>query len=240
MENASHTTTRKGIPSTSPETALATEGEKNTNLATNNAETTNLHNELVDLLGISIVTYGSGNEEGLCKELQFSLVDNSKLNVVYLFNRSMKRFVSLIEGLQVIMEYLVNISKRCAFWSLNEDILKITILTTSTPYPSKKIHRIRACTHQRPQRKHVQYAVSTGDQYAVLEIWPEVMRMVVVVVGEDEDVGGLNKMIKLEEELVVLGGNGYSQKDKNKAKTEQNQARDWKERGKPKPKAYAS
>ncbi|GJT50718.1 hypothetical protein Tco_0976875 [Tanacetum coccineum] len=35
-------------------------------------------------------------------------------------------------------------------------------------------------------------------------------------------------------------GNGYQQKDKNKAKTGQNRARDWKERGKPKPKAYAS
>ncbi|GJV17822.1 protein CHUP1, chloroplastic [Tanacetum coccineum] len=33
----------------------------------------------------------------------------------------------------VIMKYLVNISKRCAFWSLNEDILKITILTTNMP-----------------------------------------------------------------------------------------------------------
>ncbi|GJU40018.1 putative ribonuclease H-like domain-containing protein [Tanacetum coccineum] len=39
----------------------------------------------------------------------------------------------------VIMEYLVNISKRRAFWSLNKDILKITILITNTPYPSKKI-----------------------------------------------------------------------------------------------------
>ncbi|GJU77380.1 hypothetical protein Tco_1274450, partial [Tanacetum coccineum] len=39
----------------------------------------------------------------------------------------------------IIMEYLVNISKRRAFWSLNEDILKITILTTNTPYPSRKI-----------------------------------------------------------------------------------------------------
>ncbi|GJY68914.1 hypothetical protein Tco_0471896, partial [Tanacetum coccineum] len=29
-------------------------------------------------------------------------------------------------------------------------------------------------------------------------------------------------------------------KDKNKAKTRQNRARDWKERGNPKPKAYAS
>ncbi|GKD46168.1 hypothetical protein Tco_1270813 [Tanacetum coccineum] len=70
----------------------------------------------------------------------------------------------------LITEYLVNISKRRAFWSLNEDILKITILTTNTPYPSRKIRCIRACTHQRPQRKQVQYAVSSKAQYAVLEI----------------------------------------------------------------------
>ncbi|GKA92274.1 hypothetical protein Tco_0814199 [Tanacetum coccineum] len=69
----------------------------------------------------------------------------------------------------VIMEYLVNISKRRAFWSLNKDIMKITILT-NTSYPSRKIRRICACTHQRPQRKHDQYAVSREDQYAVLEI----------------------------------------------------------------------
>ncbi|GJX81638.1 retrotransposon protein, putative, ty1-copia subclass [Tanacetum coccineum] len=55
----------------------------------------------------------------------------------------------------VIMEYLVNISKRRAFWSLNEDILKITILKTNTP--SRKIWRIRACTHQRPQWNEAQY-----------------------------------------------------------------------------------
>ncbi|GJV26815.1 hypothetical protein Tco_1383263 [Tanacetum coccineum] len=60
-----------------------------------------------------------------------------------------------------------------AFWSLNEDILKITILKTNTLYPSRKIRRIRACTHQRPQRNKAQYAVSREDQYAVLEIWNE-------------------------------------------------------------------
>ncbi|GJZ52315.1 hypothetical protein Tco_0606830 [Tanacetum coccineum] len=54
------------------------------------------------------------------------------------------------------------ISKRRAFWSLNEDILKITILKTNTPYPSRKIRRIRVCTHQRPQRNKDQYAVSKG------------------------------------------------------------------------------
>ncbi|GJW24182.1 hypothetical protein Tco_0605591 [Tanacetum coccineum] len=57
-----------------------------------------------------------------------------------------------------------------AFWSSNEDIMKITILTTNMPYPSRKIQHIRACTHQRPQRKQVQYAVSSEDQYTVLEI----------------------------------------------------------------------
>ncbi|GJU57188.1 hypothetical protein Tco_1234954 [Tanacetum coccineum] len=34
------------------------------------------------------------------------------------------------------------------------------ILTTNTPYPSRKIRRIRACTYQRPQRKQAQYTVS--------------------------------------------------------------------------------
>ncbi|GJT85221.1 hypothetical protein Tco_1066938 [Tanacetum coccineum] len=73
-------------------------------------------------------------------------------------------------GAKIIMEYLVNINKRRAFWSLNEDILKNIVLTTNTPYPSKKIRHIRDCTHQRPRRKYDQYAVSSEDQYAVLEI----------------------------------------------------------------------
>ncbi|GJR51911.1 retrovirus-related pol polyprotein from transposon TNT 1-94 [Tanacetum coccineum] len=71
----------------------------------------------------------------------------------------------------VIMEYLVNISKRRVFWNLNEDILKITILKTNTPYPSRKIWRIHSCTHQRPQRKQDQYAVSRRSQYATLKIY---------------------------------------------------------------------
>ncbi|GJX35076.1 hypothetical protein Tco_0246633 [Tanacetum coccineum] len=65
---------------------------------------------------------------------------------------------------------LYNKAKGRAFSSLNEDILKITILKTNTPYPSRKIRRIRACTHQRAQRKEDQYAVSRKSQYAVLKI----------------------------------------------------------------------
>ncbi|GKA52956.1 hypothetical protein Tco_0746271 [Tanacetum coccineum] len=85
-------------------------------------------------------------------------------------NVSDEGYPKSVKESRVITEYLVNISKRRAFWSLNEDILKITILTTNTPYSSRKIRRIRACTHQRPQRKLDQYAVSSEDQYAVLEI----------------------------------------------------------------------
>ncbi|GJT64016.1 hypothetical protein Tco_1015496 [Tanacetum coccineum] len=48
---------------------------------------------------------------------------------------------------------------------------EITILKTNTPYPSRKIRRIRACTHQRPQRNKDQYAVSRENQYAVFKIW---------------------------------------------------------------------
>ncbi|GKA79857.1 hypothetical protein Tco_0786453 [Tanacetum coccineum] len=70
----------------------------------------------------------------------------------------------------------MNISKRRAFWSLNEDILKITILRTNTPYLSRKIRCICARTHQRPQRKHDQYAISREDQYAVLEISKVVLK----------------------------------------------------------------
>ncbi|GJW84966.1 hypothetical protein Tco_0158111 [Tanacetum coccineum] len=45
------------------------------------------------------------------------------------------------------------------------------IMTTNTPYPSRKIQHIRDCTHQIPQRKEDQYAVSREDQYAILDIW---------------------------------------------------------------------
>nr|GEV04388.1 reverse transcriptase domain-containing protein [Tanacetum cinerariifolium] len=36
------------------------------------------------------------------------------------------------------------------------------VLPTNTPYPSRKIQRIRACTLQRPRRTQAQYAISSG------------------------------------------------------------------------------
>ncbi|GKE35195.1 hypothetical protein Tco_1454517 [Tanacetum coccineum] len=71
----------------------------------------------------------------------------------------------------IIKEYLVKVNERHAFWSLNEDILKINDSDYQYAVFIKKIRRIRACTHQRPRRKQDQYAVSREDQYAVLEIY---------------------------------------------------------------------
>ncbi|GKA19507.1 hypothetical protein Tco_0699422 [Tanacetum coccineum] len=46
---------------------------------------------------------------------------------------------------------------------------------------------------------------------------------------------GFSVMNELHESVVYVIGNGYSLKDKNKAKTEQNRAREWKERERSKP-----
>ncbi|GJS34984.1 hypothetical protein Tco_0533366 [Tanacetum coccineum] len=47
IKNASHTAKGKGVPSVGPTTPSPAEGEKNTNPATKDAETRNLHNELM-------------------------------------------------------------------------------------------------------------------------------------------------------------------------------------------------
>ncbi|GJW27252.1 hypothetical protein Tco_0041063 [Tanacetum coccineum] len=113
-------------------------------------------------------------EKGLPKKAPTSQVLAIQGGRIHIPTRNCKqlrgRVKQKVRARIIIMEYLVNISKRRAFWSLNKDILKITILTTNTPYPSRKIWRIRAYTHQRPQRKQVQYAISSEDQYAVLEV----------------------------------------------------------------------
>ncbi|GJU63239.1 hypothetical protein Tco_1245074 [Tanacetum coccineum] len=46
----------------------------------------------------------------------------------------------------IIMEYLVKISKKARILELKRRHLKITVLTSYTPYPSRKIRRICACT----------------------------------------------------------------------------------------------
>ncbi|GJV54800.1 hypothetical protein Tco_1455805 [Tanacetum coccineum] len=46
----------------------------------------------------------------------------------------------------IIMEYLVKISKKARILELKRRHLKITVLTSNTPHPSRKIRRICSCT----------------------------------------------------------------------------------------------
>ncbi|GJU65993.1 hypothetical protein Tco_1252252 [Tanacetum coccineum] len=60
---------------------------------------------------------------------------------------------------------------RLQVWELvDKPFRRLWILTANTPYPSRKIRCIRACTHQRPRRKQDLYVVSRENQYAVLKI----------------------------------------------------------------------
>ncbi|GJV15606.1 hypothetical protein Tco_1360929 [Tanacetum coccineum] len=68
-------------------------------------------------------------------------------------------------------EDIISIGSFMEVLILNHYVLVRKILKTNTTVSiQRKIRRIRACTHQRPQRKQDQYAVSSEDQYAVLEI----------------------------------------------------------------------
>nr|GEV77777.1 hypothetical protein [Tanacetum cinerariifolium] len=49
-------------------------------------------------------------------------------------------------GILLIMKYLVKISKKTRILELKRRHLKIIVLTSNTPYPSRKIWRIRVCT----------------------------------------------------------------------------------------------
>ncbi|GJS23187.1 hypothetical protein Tco_0451819 [Tanacetum coccineum] len=56
------------------------------------------------------------------------------------------------------MKYLVKISKKARIMELKRRHLKITVLTSYTPYPSRKIRRICACTSLKTMKEQDQYA----------------------------------------------------------------------------------
>ncbi|GJV07787.1 hypothetical protein Tco_1345443 [Tanacetum coccineum] len=56
--------------------------------------------------------------------------------------------VTFITSFILFMEYLVKISKKACTRELKQRNMKITVLTSYTPYPSRKIRRICACVSQ--------------------------------------------------------------------------------------------
>ncbi|GJY80197.1 putative reverse transcriptase domain-containing protein [Tanacetum coccineum] len=70
--------------------------------------------------------------------------------ILFLENHSAKLHVWKQE---VIMEYLMKISKKARILELKQKNMKITVLTSNTPYPSRKIQRICACTSQNTMKE---------------------------------------------------------------------------------------
>ncbi|GKC08980.1 uncharacterized mitochondrial protein-like protein [Tanacetum coccineum] len=75
-------------------------------------------------------------------------MDQGMANVLYLLAQYLFRHAEGRKSGALIIEYLVKISKKARILELKRRHLKITVLTSYTPYPSRKIWRICACTSQ--------------------------------------------------------------------------------------------
>ncbi|GKA69371.1 hypothetical protein Tco_0775435 [Tanacetum coccineum] len=98
---------------------------------------------------------------------------------------------------------------------------EITVLKTNTPYPSRKIRRIRACTHQRPQKIKDQYAVSRGlktpySRYGINIIFWKISNVVLTPINPqyavkmDDPNITMEEYIRLEEEKAHRRGKVYN------------------------------
>ncbi|GJY83610.1 ribonuclease H-like domain-containing protein, partial [Tanacetum coccineum] len=69
----------------------------------------------------------------------------------------------------LIMEYLVKISKKARILELKRRHLKITVLISNTPYPSRKIRRICACTSLKTTKDQGSIHQETEEQKRFLQ-----------------------------------------------------------------------
>ncbi|GKB13286.1 hypothetical protein Tco_0847209 [Tanacetum coccineum] len=79
----------------------------------------------------------------ITKQLYLAMLSHIQL---FLTKDMLKTLMVRIDDTLLIKEYLVKVNKRHAFWSLNEDILKIYDSDYQYAVLIKKIRRIRACT----------------------------------------------------------------------------------------------
>ncbi|GJS63414.1 hypothetical protein Tco_0677978 [Tanacetum coccineum] len=82
-----------------------------------------------------------------------------------------RRFDGLIIIHNVIMEYLVKISKKARILELKRIHLKITVLTSNKPYLSRKLWRICACTSPKTTKDQGSIRRIQRSLYAVFKLW---------------------------------------------------------------------
>ncbi|GKA48333.1 retrotransposon protein, putative, ty1-copia subclass [Tanacetum coccineum] len=107
-------------------------------------------------------------------------------------------FMDTVYWSTLIMEYLVKISKKARILELKRRHLKITVLTSNTPYPSRKIRRICACTSQKTTKETRSYTpfLSIGyvEQLERLEyVLPQDLSVGLILNGLTSDFAGFVK-----------------------------------------------
>ncbi|GJT56478.1 hypothetical protein Tco_0991532, partial [Tanacetum coccineum] len=100
------------------------------------------------------------------------------------------------------MEYLVKISKKALILELKRRHLKITVLASNTPYPSRKIWRICAYTSLK----------TTKDQGTIRRIQRRPIHCIRVMVKMDNPNITMEECIRLEEEKAHRRGKVYNWK----------------------------
>ncbi|GJS12135.1 retrovirus-related pol polyprotein from transposon TNT 1-94 [Tanacetum coccineum] len=153
VENALGAIT-KGVPSTGQATTSPAKGEKNTNPATTDAGP-NLHDELVDLLGIDVVTREDGTSE---------VISNVKVSDLHLaewrevvqacLDRKEKGWKTIYGLIKTRMEYLDQTEKELKI-DFNKPLKKQDPLNELNDLANKKRKRTGDSTdHSRSTKKH--------------------------------------------------------------------------------------
>ncbi|GKA36940.1 hypothetical protein Tco_0723505 [Tanacetum coccineum] len=93
------------------------------------------------------------DEFDLKDETSLSEYDEVEQNVLYFIDLFPFNIIYPDDLKSVIMEYLVKISKKARILKLKQRHLKIIVLTSNTPYLSRKIRCICACTSQKTTKE---------------------------------------------------------------------------------------
>ncbi|GJS40984.1 hypothetical protein Tco_0566027 [Tanacetum coccineum] len=119
---------------------------------------------------------------GLRGDIDRSITDQSRFATwmvnctTQLMDAKNRTYQAFDNTLVVIMEYLVKIRKKALILELKQRNMKITVLKSYTPYPSRKIRHIYACTSPNTTREQesirliMEYLVKISKKTRILEL----------------------------------------------------------------------
>nr|GEU33704.1 hypothetical protein [Tanacetum cinerariifolium] len=129
--------------------------------------------------GIITIHNGSDNVtyQMARSHIRFKHLSNAQCNKIkpILKDIAAKKSTKLVKyrssRILLIMEYLVKISKKARHLELKRRHMKITVMTSNTPYPSRKIRRICACTSLKTTKDQGSIHRIQRSLYAIFKLW---------------------------------------------------------------------